>query len=76
MIVVDRIEGTRAVLDVDGEAVELPLSALPPGCGEGTVLALVMPEAGAQQAQAILAQGQERIQRMADKHELPDDIDL
>lgn len=41
MIVVDRIEGTRAILEVDGETVEIPASALPEGAGEGAILRLV-----------------------------------
>ena len=41
MIVVDRIEGTRAVLEVDGAVVEIPSSALPEGAGEGAILHFV-----------------------------------
>lgn len=40
MIVVDRIEGTRAILEVDGQIVEIPATALPEGAGEGSVLLL------------------------------------
>jgi hypothetical protein len=38
MIVVDRIEGERAVLEGGGERFELPASLLPPGTREGDVL--------------------------------------
>lgn len=40
MIVVDRLEGDRAVLEVDGELIDFPASALPPGTREGAVLVL------------------------------------
>ena len=38
MIVVDRIEGDRAVLEADGRLLDFPLGALPPGTSEGDVL--------------------------------------
>lgn len=40
MISIDRIEGPRAVLEVDGETVEIPASALPEGALEGDLLLL------------------------------------
>ena len=39
-IVVDRIEGDRAVLDLGSERVDLPLSALPAGLKEGDRLSI------------------------------------
>ena len=42
MIVLDRVEGERAILEVDGEIVELPRSALPASVVEGSVLSLVV----------------------------------
>ena len=71
MIVVDRIEGTRAVLEVEGELVEVPAAALPAGSREGDVLAFVQ-----QDAAAIRAEGQARLARLAARHALPDDIEL
>lgn len=41
MIVLDRVEGGRAVLVVDGERVDVPASVLPAGAREGDVLALL-----------------------------------
>jgi len=41
-IVVDRIEGSYAVLDVAGTMVDLPVGDLPKGAGEGSVLELAM----------------------------------
>ncbi|MDX9719136.1 MAG: DUF3006 domain-containing protein [Myxococcota bacterium] len=37
-IVIDRIEGAIAVLDVDGEIIDFPLAAMPEGAKEGSVL--------------------------------------
>jgi len=38
MIAIDRIEADRAILDIHGEIVEVPLAALPPGVQEGDLL--------------------------------------
>jgi len=40
MIVIDRIEGSRAILEVDGEMIEFPAALLPTGCAEGDRLSL------------------------------------
>ncbi len=40
MIVIDRIEGDRAILEVDGEMMEIPARLLPSGSSEGDVLTL------------------------------------
>ncbi len=37
-MVVDRIEGDRAVLEIDGRMVDVPLGLLPEGATEGSVL--------------------------------------
>lgn len=72
MIVVDRIEGDRAILEIDGETVEIPRAALPPGAQEGSRLQLMaLPE----DADA-LAKAQARIQRLAARTKLPDDFQL
>ncbi len=42
MIVLDRIEGQIAVLEVDGATYELPASVLPAGATEGCVLELAL----------------------------------
>lgn len=41
MIILDRIEGERAVLLVGNERVEVPVAVLPEGCREGDVLKFV-----------------------------------
>lgn len=71
MITVDRIEGERAILDIDGELVEIPLAALPPGTAEGAGLALV-----AASVDDVRAEGAARLARMTARSDLPDDIDL
>ncbi len=42
MIVVDRIEGGRAVLEIDGKTLDIPVAFLPPGAKEGDVLRLTL----------------------------------
>lgn len=71
MIVVDRIEGSRALVEFDGEVIELPASALPAGCGEGSILRFER-----QDDEAVLAEGRARIARLAAKTRLPDDVEL
>lgn len=71
MIVVDRIEGNRAVVEFDGELVEIPASALPAGTAEGAVLQL----APSGDEAALQAAAAARIERLAAK-DLPDDIQL
>lgn len=40
MFIVDRVEGDRAVLEIGGERVDVPLAALPAGTREGDRLLL------------------------------------
>lgn len=60
MIVVDRIEGTRAILDMDGETVEVPLAALPAGVKEGSQLRVDLVPTSLAAAEAQLARLQAR----------------
>ncbi len=71
MIVLDRIEGSRAVLEIDGELVEIPASALPPGAREGATLRLLP----STDADALLSAAADRIDRLTTP-DLPDDIEL
>jgi hypothetical protein len=71
MIVVDRIEGDRALVEFEGEVIEIPARALPAGCGEGSVLRFER-----QDDEALLAEGRARIARLSAKNDLPDDIEL
>lgn len=73
MIVIDRMESGRAVLDVGGERVEIPTSALPPGVSEGDVLRLT-PDPPATQHRRQAAQA--RLDRLASRDHLPDEIEL
>ncbi len=58
-ITIDRIEGDRAVLELAGDAgvelIDVPLSALPPGVGEGQQVQFVRIESLATEAEARLA---------------------
>ena len=38
MIVLDRIEGDRAIVEIGGEMIEIPCSELPNGSKEGDIL--------------------------------------
>ena len=61
MIVIDRIEGDVAVLEVEGQSIDFPASALPPGATEGSVLLLQLdPDA----ARDIQAENQARLERL------------
>jgi hypothetical protein len=42
MIVIDRIESGRAILECNGQLIEVDTELLPKGSQEGTVLALVI----------------------------------
>jgi len=57
-IVVDRIEDGTAVLDVNGQTFDLPVSALPDGAREGSVLQLTLVAAPADNTTARLARMQ------------------
>lgn len=71
MIVVDRIEGQRAIVEFDGEMIEIPVSCLPDGAGEGAILALVPRE-----APDVLAEAEARLARLRATGPAGDDIDL
>lgn len=46
MIVIDRIENDRAIVEIGGEVIEIPCSELPNGSKEGDVLVLSVNSAG------------------------------
>lgn len=70
MIVVDRIEGDVAVLEIDGKRIDVPLSALPPGTKEGDELVLSLQKVSASDAKERL----ERLKKTAKQG--PDEFDL
>jgi len=70
-LIVDRIEGTRAVLVVGGETVEIPAAVLPPGAGEGSVIVL-----GLGDDRSLRAAEEARLARMRAASTLPDEFDL
>ncbi|RME23292.1 MAG: DUF3006 domain-containing protein [Deltaproteobacteria bacterium] len=70
-IAIDRIEGPRAILDVNGELIEVPTAVLPPGAVEGSLLTLQLADGSA----ATLDAAEARIRRLASP-DLPDDVQL
>jgi len=70
-IVVDRIEGDFAVLEVGGTTVDWPLSALPEGVGEGSALSVVFSI-----VETDLASATARLERLKKRGPIGDDIDL
>lgn len=74
MIVVDRIEGQRAVLIVGAERVEVPRSALPEGAREGDVLKFVT---DAEARKSALTEAEARLARLKKRTpQGPENIDL
>lgn len=71
MIVVDRFENDRALVEFDGEVLELPRSCLPAQAREGSVLRLELADEA-----AILAEGKARLDRLSAATDLPDDVEL
>ena len=61
MIVLDRVEGERAILLVDGQMIEVPVAVLPPGAREGDVLRLV---ADAEATEARRTDAESRLARL------------
>jgi hypothetical protein len=70
-IVVDRIEGRSAVLEVAGTTVDWPLSALPDGVREGSTLSVVFSF-----TEADLSSATARLERLKKRGPTGDDIDL
>lgn len=67
-IVIDRIEGERAVLAIGEESVEVPLACLPTGAREGAVLAWSTDEPAADEA---LAAAEARLARLRARNPNP-----
>jgi hypothetical protein len=73
MIVIDRIEGKRAVLEVDGETVEFPASALPDDAHEGDILRLNRCDNAGTNLQR---ENEERLKRLRERDSGDMDIEL
>ena len=71
MIVVDRIEGNRAVVEFDGEIIDIPVTCLPQGAGEGAVLVFTRAE-----APDALREAEERLARLKALSPPGDEFDL
>jgi hypothetical protein len=68
-MVVDRIEGELAVIEVGGTRVRLPVTALPSGAGEGSVLVLALSDEQPDQEEMT-----ERIERLHAQSNVGDDF--
>ena len=63
MIIVDRIEGDRALLEMGGEIIDVPISALPDETKEGEILTLT-PATGDNSATERLREAVERVEQL------------
>ena len=71
MIVVDRIENGRAILEVHGETIDIVLSALPTGTEEGSFLALTLCD---DQGTELQRDNEERLRRLRSQD--PGDMEI
>lgn len=70
-ITVDRIEGDIAVVEFGDTRVEIPVSALPPGAGEGSVLRFELDEAA---RETHLDEAEARLERLRARTSQDDDV--
>ena len=71
MIALDRIEGDRAVLEINGELIDVPRVALPAGAREGDRLVLRRTD-----TQDRLSEATARMERLTNRNPVPDDFEL
>jgi len=64
MIVIDRIESHSAILEIDGENVDVPVALLPKNAKEGDILKLVLCDNAATQLQR---ENEERLERLRER---------
>jgi hypothetical protein len=68
-IVVDRIEGDIAVVELAGTTVDVPVALLPAGAGEGSVLTFSLAAAGTDASQTAA-----RLAKLQAKSNIGDDF--
>jgi hypothetical protein len=73
MIVIDRIEGKRAILEMNGEMVEIPSHILPSGSSEGAFLSLNLCDDAAADMQR---DNEERLARLREQDSGDMEIDI
>jgi len=71
MITIDRIEGSFAIIDIQGNTIEVPVSVLPSSAREGTVLKLVLSD---EDSSTLVRENKERLARL--KAEDPGDMEI
>ena len=73
MIIIDRIEGDRAILEVDGEMLEISARLLPSGSAEGSFLSLNLCDDAAADMQR---DNEERLARLREQDSGDMEIDI
>ena len=73
MIVIDRIENDRAIVEIGGEMIEIPCSELPNGSKEGDVLVLSVNSAGVGN---LKKDNEDRLNRLRERDPGDMEIDL
>ena len=70
-MIVDRIEGAIAVIEIDGQTIDIPTQLLPEGTLEGDRLRLVI-----QSNDKKTTEAEDRLKRLQSTDQEPDHIDL
>jgi hypothetical protein len=73
MIVIDRIENDRAIVEIGGEMIEIPCSELPNGSKEGDVLVLSVNSVGVGN---MKKDNEDRLKRLRERDPGDMEIDL
>lgn len=73
MIVLDRIEGDRAIVEIGGEMIEIPCSELPNGSKEGDVLVFAV---DADAVGNLKKDNEDRLKRLRERDPGDMEIDL
>ncbi len=73
MIIIDRIENDRAIVEIGGEMIEIPCSELPNGAKEGDVLVLSV---NTEAVGNLKKDNEERLKRLRERDPGDMEIDL
>ncbi len=73
MIVIDRIENTVAIVEINGETIDVPLRLLPEGAKEGDHLKLILCD---NKESHLQRENEERLKRLRERDSGDMNIDL
>ena len=73
MIVIDRIENAVAIVEIDGETIDIPLKLLPAGVKEGDLLKLILCD---NEETHLQKENEERLKRLQERDSGDMNIDL